>query len=261
MKMCKTCITTWRNTTCLLLMTLALVSGFCNRATAQSPDTVRFDYLSFYVFGQVAVPAKEFREVINNSVGNTGVGLAGGFLFSPFGQKKPSPILLGFDYSYQNYGVEKFDIPSFDSTIKVSHNIHTFNAVARLRPTNQHNRKVTPFADGMLGLKLYNTRVKVDKNLIDAIFNTDGESLFESVKNTGLNFGLGGGFYTCPKYAGVPGFTIRVMYLWGDEVDYVVRNSVKYVNDSFTYQTDRANTSMLLIQIGVTGFSWSKTVN
>jgi hypothetical protein len=112
----------------------------------------------------------------------------------------------------------------------------------------------------MLGLKLYNTRVKVDKNLIDAIFNTDQESLYESVINTGLNFGLGGGFYTLPKQTGAPGFTMRIMYLWGDEVDYVVRNSVKYVNDSFTYQTDRANTSMLLIQFGITGLSFSNLV-
>lgn len=259
--MYKMSITTWHNTASVLLITLVLVSGLNNRATAQTQDTVRFDYLTFYFFGQVAVPGKEFREAINNSIGNTGVGLAAGFLFSPFGQKKPSPILLGFDYSYQNYGVEKFNLPGFDSTIKVSHNIHTFNAVARLRPTNQHNLRITPFADGMLGLKLYNTRVKVDKNLVDALFNTDGESVFESVINTGLNFGIGGGFYTCPKGAGKPGFIFRMMYLWGDEIDYVVRNSVKYVNDTFTYQTDRANTSMLLIQIGITGFAWSKTIN
>jgi len=57
-------------------------------ASAQESDTIKFDYLSFYINLQVAVPAKEFREAINNSIGDLGVGLAGGFLFSPLGQKK-----------------------------------------------------------------------------------------------------------------------------------------------------------------------------
>ena len=54
---------------------------------------------------------------------------------------------------------------------------------------------------------------------------------------------------------------MRVLYLWGDEVDYVVRNSVKINNGTLTYDTGKANTSIVTIQLGITGFAFSKLVN
>lgn len=243
-----------------MLITLALVSGSNQLAKAQSQDTVRFDYLTFYVFGQVAVPSKEFREVINNSVGDLGVGLSGGFLFSPFGQKKPSPILLGVDIGGVNYGVDKISASSSSPPIKISHNIFSFDAVARLRPPDQHNKIVTPFVDGMLGLKMYNTRVKIDKDLLDVLFNNDQAEVLDNVNNSGLNFGLGAGFYTPPQNSRGAAFILRAMYLWGDQIDYVVRNSVKYNNGTLTYQSATANTSMFLIQLGISGWTWRSMV-
>jgi hypothetical protein len=226
-------------------------------AKAQESDTTRFDYLSFYINGQVAVPAKEFREAINNSVGDLGVGLAGGILFSPLGQKKPTPVLIGVDIGYLNYGVEKINANSGDPALKVTHNIFSFNGIGRLRPFN-HNGKVTPFVDGLLGLKLYNTRVKVDKTFLDTIFNNDEAEVLKNVNNTGVNFGLGCGFYTHSS-KGI-GFTMRGLYMWGDEIDYVVRNSVKVNNGTLSYETATANTSMLTIQLGITGLSFSNLV-
>jgi hypothetical protein len=243
------------------LLAIALIILSRINSIAQESDTIKFDYLSFYFNGQVAVPAKEFREAINNSVGDLGVGLAGGFLFSPFGQKKPSPILLGVDIGYTNYGVEKIGADSNNPALKITHNIYSFDAIGRLRHPNHHNKKVIPFIDGLLGLKLYNTRIKVDKNLIDVIFNTDDAEVLDNVNDTGLNFGLGAGFYTHPKNFNGIGFTMRALYMWGDEVEYVVRNSVKRSNGTLTYETAKANTSMLTIQLGITGFSFSKLVN
>jgi len=242
----------------LLAIIFILLTGINTRA--QESDTIKFDYLTFYFNGQVAIPAKEFREVINNSVGDLGVGLAGGFLFSPFGQKKPSPILLGVDIGYINYGVEKIGANSSNPAIKITHNIYSFDGMARLRNPNHHNKSIVPFIDGMLGLKLYNTRVKIDKNLIDVMFNNDEEEVLDNVNNTGLNFGLGAGFYILPKKINGAGFMMRVLYMWGDEVDYVVRNSVTLNNGTLTYETGKANTSMLTIQLGITGFAFSKLV-
>jgi len=229
-------------------------------AVAQESDTIKFDYLSFYINLQVAVPAKEFREAINNSIGDLGVGLAGGFLFSPLGQKKPSPVLLGVDVGYTNYGVEKTGSGSGNRPLKITHNIFSFDAIARLRQPNHLNKKVILFADGLMGIKLYNTRIKIDESFFDTLFNPDDAEVLDNVNNTGMNFGLGAGFYTHPQtYNGV-GFTMRALYMWGDEVDYVVRNSVKLTNNTLTYDTGTANTSMLLIQLGITGFTWSKLV-
>jgi hypothetical protein len=243
----------------LLAIALIIFSGINSRA--QESDTIKFDHLSFYFNGQVAVPSKEFRKAINNSVGDLGVGLAGGFLFSPFGQNKPTPILLGVDIGYTNYGVEKIGADSNNPALKITHNIYSFNAIGRLRHPNHTNKRFIPFVDGLIGLKLYNTRVKVDKNLFDIIFNTDDAEVFDNVNDTGLNFGLGAGFYTHPKKPNGVGFTMRALYLWGDEIEYVVRNSVKLNNGTLTYETAKANTSMLTIQLGITGFTFSKLVN
>jgi hypothetical protein len=243
----------------LLASVLMILSGL--NSIAQESDTIKFDYLNFYFNGQVAVPAKEFREVINNSVGDLGVGLTGGFLFSPLGQKKPSPILLGADIGYSNYGVEKISASSNDPAIKITHNIYSFDGMARLRNPNHHNKTIVPFIDGLLGLKLYNTRVKIDKDLLDVIFNNDQAEVLDNVNNTGLNFGLGTGFYTVPKKINGAGFMMRVLYMWGDEVEYVVRNSVKMNNGTLTYDTGKANTSMVTIQLGVTGFAFARLVN
>ncbi len=226
-------------------------------ANAQESDTVRFDYLSFYINSQVAVPAKEFRQAINNSIGDLGIGLAGGFLFSPLGQKKPSPVLIGIDVGYLNYGVEKIGADSGNPPLKITHNIFSFDGIGRLRPFN-HTGKITPFVDGLLGLKLYNTRVKIDKTFFDTVFNNDEAEVLKNVNNTGVNFGLGCGFYTHSS-KGI-GFTMRGLYMWGDEVDYVVRNSVKMDNGTLSYETATANTSMLTIQLGITGLSFSNLV-
>jgi len=236
---------------------MALGVVITHHVSAQETDTTRFDYLSFYVNSQVAVPAKEFREVINNSVGDAGVGLAGGLLFSPLGRKKPSPVLIGIDIGYLNYGLEKINASSGDPALKITHNIYSFDGIGRLRPYNRKG-KVTPFIDGLLGLKLYNTRVKIDKTFLDTIFNKDEAEVLKNVNNTGVNFGLGAGFYTNPT-KGI-GFTMRAIYMWGDEVDYVVRNSMKINNGTLSYETASANTSMLTIQLGITGLSFINLV-
>ncbi|MBN8578839.1 MAG: hypothetical protein J0L66_18010 [Cytophagales bacterium] len=218
-------------------------------------DSIRFSTIQFFGGAQVAVPSQEFRKVIENSFGNLGYGLNAGLVLSPLGEKKPSPILLGLDFGYFTYGNEKQKGTASAPPLKTSHNVFTWNALARLKPRHEKNR-IIPFADGLLGLKLFNSTTKIDKNVVDIIFNTDQREVINNVKDTGLNYGLGAGFYTNPKKNSAAGFQLRVLYLWGDEVKYVVRNSVQVDNNGFvTYQTNRANTSMVIIQLNFTALA------
>ncbi|MCW5911798.1 MAG: hypothetical protein KIT62_12025 [Cyclobacteriaceae bacterium] len=222
---------------------------------ANSQDSVRFSTIHFFGGAQVAVPSREFREVINNSFGNLGYGLNFGLVLSPLGEKKPSPVLLGADFGFFTYGNEKQKGNSGTPPLKTTHNVFTWNGMARLKPKHDKGR-VIPFADGLLGLKLFNSKTKIDKDVTDIIFNTDQREVINNVKDTGLNYGLGLGFYTNPKKTTHPGFQLRVLYLWGDEVKYVVRNSVKMDNNGFvTYQTDRANTTMVIVQLNFTALA------
>ncbi len=221
-------------------------------AAAQGQDSVRFSNIHFFGGVQMAIPSREFREVIDNSFGNLGYGLNLGLVLSPLAEKKPSPFLLGGDFGYFTYGNEKQSGTATSPPLKTTHNVFTWNAMARLKPT-YHRGRVIPFADGLIGLKLFNSKTKIDKNVADIIFNTDQREVINNVKDTGLNYGLGLGFYTSPKIHTGAGFQLRVLYLWGDEVKYVERNSVAVDTNGFvTFTTGRANTSMIIVQLNFT---------
>ncbi len=233
------------------LIVLLFASLSLMKAYAQKYDSSKFSYINFYLNTQIAVPSKEFREAIHNDLGNLGYGLASGIVFSPLLENKPSPVLIGVDFGYFKYGQDKQSGTSTSPPLKTTYNVFTWNAMARLRPRFQRG-SITPFADGLLGLKLYNTKTKIDKDVVDFIFNNNQPEVINNVRNTGLNYGLGVGFYTNPKTQTNPGFTLRILYLWGDDVTYVVRNSLKVTpGGDVTFDTGRANTSMLLIQVGI----------
>lgn len=241
-------------TTCLLLIFFIKCSG-------QQLDSIRFSSVHFYAGGQVAIPGREFRDVINNSTGNLGYGLFTGLALNPLGKNKPSPVLLGIDFGYFTYGNEKQEGSGNMPTLKTTHNVFTWNAIARLKPI-RHQGSITPFADGLLGLKLFSSKTKIDKDLTNIIFNDNQNEVISNVKDTGLNYGLGVGFYTNPKENSNPGFQLRILYLWGDEVKYVKRNSVMVdSNGTVTFETARANTSMVIIQVGFTALALKTLVS
>jgi len=234
------------------LIVLLFTSVGLMKVYGQKYDSSKFSFINFYFNTQVAIPHKEFREAIQNDLGNLGFGLATGVVLSPLLENKPSPVLLGIDFSYFKYGQDKQSATVTSPPLKTTYNVFTWNGVARLRPRFQRG-SITPFADGLLGLKLYNTKTKIDKDVIDFIFNDSQPEVINNVKSTGLNYGLGVGFYTNPKQQTNPGFTLRALYLWGEDVNYVVRNSVKVTpGGDVTFETARANTSMVLIQLGIT---------
>jgi len=234
------------------LLALLISAGAVCDSIAQKYDSIRFSSVNFYLAFQSAVPSNEFRKVIDNQFGNLGYGIGTGIVISPLGENRPSPILLGLDFGYFTYGQEKHEATSTTPALKTSHNVFTWNAIGRLKP-KQYRGRVTPFVDGLLGLKLFNSKTKIDKNISHIIFNDNQREVINNVKDTGLNYGLGVGFYTNPTKANHPGFTLRVLYLWGDEVKYVVRNSVMMDgNGNVTFSTDRANTSMVIVQLGIT---------
>ncbi len=230
-----------------LLPVLTLV-GF--RTEAQM-DSIRTENLSAYLTGQVAIPSAEFRSVINNSIFNLGAGLSAGFLFSPLGKKQASPALLGIDFGYFNYGIDKTPATSKTPPLKSTYNVFTWNGVIRIRPPVFHSRFV-PFADGMIGVKVFNTITKVDKDALDLVLNNSQPEVLNRVNKSGLNYGIGVGFAAHGKNNENLAFTLRAVYMWGADIDYVVRGSLAIDSNGFiTYQMSSVNTNILSIQLGL----------
>lgn len=209
------------------------------------------DRTHIYVYPQVAIPLGELRDVIQNSYGNVGIGIAAGVMMNPMAKGKPSAFLIGLDFGYLIYGVDKIPANAVHGNIKSSFNIYSFGVAGRLM-ASQH-KKFTPFLDGVLGAKIFNVRTKIDKDLVGTLVNSDAE-VIDNFDNSTLSYSLGVGFFNRKpgNDFGRGSFSVRFLYTWGMETKYVPRNTV-YIdaNNNIQYQTANTHTDMFLIQFGL----------
>jgi hypothetical protein len=200
----------------------------------------------------LAFPTKDFKEAVDNDIEGVGVGIASNVLFNPKGKNGYSPVFFGVDFSYVTFGRDKQPSTSDTPPYKTTFNYYTINGIARIFLTNK-TEGFTPFVDGMLGLKIYNTRTKIDKDLLDTVFDEDQPEVIHTTNDTGLGYGVGIGFYNRKAHGegeGKGSFTLRVLYLWGDKVEYVKRGSLVIDNGFVNYDTGFTNTNMFMVQLG-----------
>lgn len=240
------------------LITLFIMVTTLNRAFAQTEDyevspSAYHDTFHFNVTGLVGIPSKELKEAVQNDFGDLGVGFATSILMNPFGKKKPSPILMGIDFSYLTYGVDKIDESSSNPPLKTAFNVYNISAAFRFLP--RQSTGFAPFIDGMVGSRIFNTRTKINKDIVDTILNEDQPEVINTTNDAGLCYTVGIGFFNRkPKDDQLKGsFTLRFLYTWGDDAEYIIRDSIKLDSDNFvTYETGRTRTDMFLIQLGFT---------
>jgi hypothetical protein len=204
----------------------------------------------------IAIPSEEFKKAVDNPIEGLGVGLGSNVLFNPKGKKGYSPVFFGVDFAYLTFGRDKQPAANNAPPYKTSFNFYAINGIARVFLTDKEYG-FTPFIDGMLGMKIYNTRTKIDKNVVDFLLNDDQAEVIHTTNDTGLGYGLGIGFYNRKfkdEGEGKASFTVRAMYLWGDKIQYVVRGSLQIDNGEVTYKTNYSNTNMIMIQFGINIF-------
>lgn len=209
-------------------------------------DTFHFNFT-----GIVGIPSKELKEAVKNNFGDIGVGFATSILLNPFGKKKPSPILMGIDFSYITYGVDKIDETALTPPLKTTFNVYNISAAFRFLP--KQSSGFAPFIDGMIGSRIFNTRTKIDKDISDTILNEDQPEVINTTNDSGLCYTLGIGFFNrkSNREELKGSFTFRILYTWGDDAEYIIRNSIHLdANNFVTYETARTRTDMFLIQLG-----------
>lgn len=229
---------------------LLLFLSACTLA-AQAQETAMFSFAP-----AMAIPSEEFKKAVDNPNEGLGVGLGSNILFNPKGKKGYSPVFFGADFTYLTFGRDKQPSTTNAPPYKTTFNYYAINGIARLFLTDKEYG-FTPFVDGMLGLKIYNTRTKIDKDLLDTVLNDDQPEVIHTTNDTGLGYGVGIGFYKRKikdEGEGKASFTLRAMYLWGDKIRYVVRGSVQIDNGAVTYETKYSNTNMVMLQFGVNLF-------
>jgi len=230
---------------------IALLTAGSMHAHAQETKTEPF---TISVYANAGIPSKQFKEAVSNQFEGTGVGIGSSVLFNVKGKKELSPLALGIDFSYLTFGRDKIAATSGAPPHKTTFNFYSVSAVSRVI-LSKRETGFTPFIDGMVGVKIVNTRTKIDKNVLNILLNNDQPEVINNTNDYGLGYGLGMGWYT-RKMAGDNGqgtasFTLRIMYLWGDQTSYVKRGSMQVNNGYVSYETGHTNTNMVLIQLGI----------
>ncbi|MFN3841359.1 MAG: hypothetical protein ACK4RF_11710 [Cyclobacteriaceae bacterium] len=220
---------------------------FCTLAFAQESGQLSFQL-------NTGIPTGEFKEAVDNSIGGAAVGFGTNVLFNPKGKKGYSPAFFGADFSYMTFGRDKIKATNDAPPFKTTFNYYAINGMTRIFLSGKETGFV-PFIDGTLGLKIFNTRTKVDKNVTHIILDDNQPEVINTTNDNGLGYGIGIGWYTRktrdeedpPKGS----FTLRVMYLWGDSTSYIKRGSVKVENGFVTYEEGSTKTNMIMVQLGV----------
>lgn len=230
---------------------IALLTAGCLYAHAQETKTEPF---TISIYANAGIPSKQFKEALNNQFGGASVGVGSSVLFNVKGKKELSPLALGIDFSYLTFGRDKTASTSGAPPYKTTFNFYSVSAISRVI-LSKRATGFTPFIDGMLGVKIVNTRTKIDKNALNILLNNDQPEVINNTNDYGLGYGLGMGWYTRKKAGdngqGTASFTLRVMYLWGDQTSYVKRGSLQVNNGYVSYETGYTNTNMVLIQLGI----------
>jgi len=224
-------------------------SLFAQDAEPTSPST---DPVLFFAAGQVGLPMGDLKKAIYNDLGNMGGGVSLGLLFNPYGTKRSTPVHIGLDFGYLTYGVDKIASSATNPALKTSFNVYTIGPAARILLS--HRGGFTPFIDGSIGAKIFNTRTKVDKDITNIILNTNQPEVINTTNDTSLGYSVGLGFFNRKQTTGsmAASFTLRVMYLWGNEARYVLRDSITVdSNANVQFKTGYTRTDMILVQLGL----------
>jgi hypothetical protein len=222
--------------------------------TLLTVNSVAQESLNIGLYSNFAVPSREFKKAVDNSTGGMGVGFGINALFNPNGGKQYSPVFFGADFSLVTFGRDKQrgEVP-----FKTSFNFYHVNGVTRLFLTRKDSGFM-PFIDGMLGVKVFNTRTKVDKDFFQTVILEEEEEVLHTTNSADLGYGISLGFYS--RRVGDSGqgfgtFSLRVSWLWGGKSSYVKRGSVKVIESSYVeFETDYTHMSMLMIQLGINIF-------
>lgn len=209
----------------------------------------------FGLHGNIGFPVGEFRETVSNSLGGTGWGVGMNFFLNPKKGGAYSPVFIGIEGNYMHLGTDKTDETTFLPQLKTTFNYFNVGPVIRVF-LSEREEGFVPFLDGFFGMKVLHTRTSIDNSLLDTLLDQEYLESLLSTNYEGLGYGLGLGFYKRKIHEEASGgraaFYLRLMYQYGDRINYVKRGSIDVDREGIiTYQTGKTETSILSLQIGL----------
>ncbi|MFH2055816.1 MAG: hypothetical protein ABIJ61_07655 [bacterium] len=192
---------------------------------------------------------------LDDHIDRNSYGLGGQFFFSP----ERSPVALGFEFSWMNYGIESrrepfsTTIPDVTVRVETQNNIAQGFLVLRLRTPRG---PIRPYVDGMLGFNYLYTETRIT----DADFLDDEIASSTNQDDVAFATGIGGGVMV-PVYTQRGGqdgkkplqllLDAGARYIWGGEAEYLKEGSIRRSNGKVAFDTIESKTDMVKLHVGV----------
>jgi hypothetical protein len=190
---------------------------------------------------EIGVPIGEF----NDTFGREFIGLSGN-LTMPM---KLLPLDWGFDFAWGRMGGERREVPVHEEhvlattgNLRVNSDIFGYHGLLRLKP---FNGKVSPYFEGLAGVRQFTTRTKIDVDGLD-------KPLFEQRNSNEFiwSHGWAAGVQVAPTR--LLYVEARVERLNGDQVRYVDPRSINIGSDgSVEYATLRSGVRVVNVHLGI----------
>lgn len=193
-------------------------------------------------------PQGDFKDQVDNNA----FGIGGQIFFAP----SKSPMAIGLEFGFMNYGDESRREP-FSTTIPdVTVEVNTSNNIVQgflVLRANLPSGPIRPYADGVLGFNYLFTETSIS----DA---SDGDEVASSTNldDAVFAYGFGGGVsipvWKSPADKAKPievAIDGGLRYVIGGEAEYLKKGSIRRENGQVIYDVSRSKTEMLRMHIGV----------
>lgn len=237
------------------LVVLLLFAGAVGIVHAQERTTMTLNL-------HVISPQGPFRQNVDRL--GYGIQLAGSY------RLVGTPISLGAEFAFHNYGIDSRDeplsstIPDLRVQVDNSYNQMALLLAARAEPFTT-GPVVRPYLEALWGTNYFFTETTINNR-----FSTDDEPIARdtNIDDWAMTWGGGAGvqiqlYETESQVFGGVGeemktvptkifLNIGARYLYGNEATYLKEGSVRVSNGQVNYDTSRSKTDMVIYQIGFT---------
>ncbi len=196
-------------------------------------------------------PLGEMKDQIDRNA----YGIGGQIFFAP----SKSPLAIGIELGYMNYGNESRREP-FSTTIPdVTVNVETSNNIVQAFLVLRGQMPQGPiqlYGDAIVGLNYLFTETKITDS------DLPGEEVASSTNSDDAAFayGFGGGIMVpvfTRKLQNEDGAPIQVLldagvrYVMGNEAEYLKKGSIRRIDGAVIYDPVRSKTDMMRLHVGV----------
>jgi hypothetical protein len=202
-----------------------------------------------------AEPREEFSAQMENP--GIGIGFWGGYRFAN------SPVMLGLDFGFTNFGVDRREeplsstIPDLRVEVENKYNLVNGNLFLRLM---MPSGAVRPYAEGLFGFNYFFTETIMRER---GRPGSDGERLRDTnIEDVAMNYGFGGGLQLRVYRTQLENenedstpmsiyLNLQGRYMFGQEAEYLQSGSIRIENGDVFYDVSESETDLLYFKLGV----------